>query len=480
MRRAGAKAILNFPQGYLTTSRPNWVDPQASIFNIQSATMTAMRWNKYLALAFLDYPVVIWATHRVGGIVIGANPAYIGDKLVYQIKAAKATFLFVHPDVLPVGLEAARIAGLPDDRIVLFDLIHSDSHLTVGDLVKAGLAQPKRHVEPRLRPGESKTKLAFLCICISSGTTGRPKAVMIPHYSLISNIIQMKQHMNGDGSKPNEEKSYTSGDVALGALPFYHIYGIAVRSLHFFLFCGISLVVVPRFTLEAAPLSAELMHQVARVLKNSRISQGWGLTETAVAVSSPQMDTRVGTIGSSGWLIPGVAVRNLKADSSWGGVNEQGELVVTGPSIPLGYLDNTQATEETFKDGWVHTGDGGYVDEKKDVFIIDRIKELIKVRGFQVAPAELEGHLLRVDHPDVADVCVVAAPDEYSGGFPFAFVALHVKVRARIAKDGTEEERVRRAIIKHVSDHKAHYKWLSVVEFVKVVPRRENLKAKLS
>ncbi|KAI0705344.1 amp dependent CoA ligase [Earliella scabrosa] len=454
----------------------------------------------------IDYPIVIWATHRVGGIVTGANPSYTADELVYQIQTAKATVLFVHPDSLKVGLEAARTAGIRDDRIILFDKVPGDSHITIHELVKEGLAQPKRWAEPRLKPGEGKTKLALLFF--SSGTTGRPKAVMIPHYAVIANCVQMKQYANTrDGNKPNSEKLYRAGDVALGVLPFYHIYGVVV-SLHFFLFCGITLAIVPRFNFEnmlksveryqvahlalvppmihpavknynldcvrmltsgAAPLSPELTNQVAQVLKNSGIGQGYGMTETCTTFSFPQLDMRVGTPGSAGRLIPGVACRILKADGTWGGVGDQGQLVVTGPSMAIGYLDNEEATKETFKDGWVYTGDEGYVNDRKELFIVDRIKELIKVRGFQVAPAELEGHLL--DHPDIADVCVVAAPDEYSGELPFAFVSLKDGVRERVLKDRKEEERVKQSIMKHVSDHKTQYKWLAGVEFIEVVPK---------
>ena len=104
------------------------------------------------------------------------------------------------------------------------------------------------------------------------------------------------------------------------------------------------------------------------------------------------------------------------------------------------------STAETFLDGWVRTGDEVYFNEQKEIFVVDRIKELIKVRGFQVAPAELEGHLL--DHPDIADVCVVAAPDEYSGELPYAFISLHEAVRNRVAQDLKEEERVKKSIMK--------------------------------
>ena len=120
----------------------------------------------------------------------------------------------MHPDSLAVGLAAARKAGIRDDRVVLFDAVAGDSHLTVHDLVAEGLIQPKRFVEPRLKPGEGKTKIALLFF--SSGTTGRPKAVMIPHYAVIANCVQMKQYANTrDAPYPNEKKLYRSGDVAL-------------------------------------------------------------------------------------------------------------------------------------------------------------------------------------------------------------------------------------------------------------------------
>ncbi|KAI0772847.1 acetyl-CoA synthetase-like protein [Trametes elegans] len=459
----------------------------------------------------IDYPVVLWATHRVGGIMTGANPAYTADELVYQIRTAKATVLFVHPDSLQVGLEAARTVGIPDDRIVVFDPVPGDRHVTVGELIREGLVQPQSWVEPRLKPGEGKTKLALLFF--SSGTTGRPKAVMIPHHSVIANVIQMKQYVNThDSSLPNSKKKYAPGDRALGVLPFYHIYGVVV-SLHFLLFVGTSLVIVPRFNFEnmlksvqrykiahltlvppmvvllckhpavknydlrsvktltsgAAPLSAELTHQVARVLPNSMIGQGYGMTETCTSYSFPQLFMRIGTPGSAGVLIPGTACRILKADGTWGGYNEPGQLVVTGPSMAIGYLDNPEATAETFKDGWVYTGDEGYVNEKKELFIIDRIKELIKVRGFQVAPAELEGLLL--DHPDVADVCVIGAPDDYSGELPFAFVSLKEGARKRVAKGPKEEQKQRDAIMQYVAERKTQFKWLAGVAFIDVVPK---------
>ncbi len=137
----------------------------------------------------------------------------------------------------------------------------------------------------------------------------------------------------------------------------------------------------------AAPVSAELTRQVVQVLKNSWIVQGYGMTEAAsITRSFPGPGNRTGTLGSAGRLIPGTACRVLKADGAWGGYNETGHLVITGPSVAIGYLDNAEATAETFKDGWVYTGDEGYVNEKKEVFILDRIKVRRPVRSAPQRP----------------------------------------------------------------------------------------------
>ncbi|KAI0667878.1 acetyl-CoA synthetase-like protein [Trametes maxima] len=459
----------------------------------------------------IDYPIVIWATHRLGGIVTGANPAYTADELVYQICTAKATVLFAHPDSLLVALEAAHIAGIPESRIALFDYAPGSTHITVHDLVKEGLTQPQGYVEERLKTGEGKEKLALLFF--SSGTTGRPKAVLITHYSVIANIVQIKTYTNRhDAGKPISEQRYAPGDRVLGVLPLYHIYGVVV-GLHFFLFGGATVVVVSRFNFEnmlksieryriahlalvppmvlllcrhpavrdydlrsvkttssaAAPLSAELTLQVSRVLPNSAIGQGYGLTETCTALTLPPLFVRMGTPGSAGVLIPGVCVRIHKEDGTWGGFNETGEIVVTSPSVARGYLNSAEETKQTFRDGWVYTGDVGYVNEQKELFVVDRIKELIKVRGFQVAPAELEGLLL--DHPDVADACVVGIPDEYSGELPFAFIVLENEARLRISGNSDDEEATRGALIKYVAERKTQYKWLAGVSFVDAIPK---------
>ena len=174
--------------------------------------------------------------------------------------------------------------------------------------------------------------------------------------------------------------------------------------------------------------------------------------------------------GSCGSLISGVEARLVKADGTEvTGLDEPGELLVRSPSVVLGYLKNDKANRETFVDGWLRTGDEAVIRRSdkghEHVFIVDRIKELIKVKGLQVAPAELEAHLLA--HPAVADVAVIQVPDDAAGELPKAFVVKHRSI-------GLEENEMmlRRKIAKHVETHKARHKWLKGgIEFVDAIPK---------
>ncbi|CCM01556.1 uncharacterized protein FIBRA_03615 [Fibroporia radiculosa] len=435
----------------------------------------------------IDYPVMVWGTHRLGAIITAANPAYTADELEHQLSATKAKLLFVHPWSYSVAVQAARSAGLSADRIVLLEVLGETTsidgpHVTLNQLVAEGLAAPQSFVERKLKPGEGRTKLAFLSF--SSGTTGRPKAVCIPHYAPIANVLQMA-HLANSATCPPHERKWRPGDVALAVLPFYHIYGLVVL-MHFLIFYGESLLVVPKFeflsilkSIEryrvafcpgAAPLSAELTHQLAQVLPQVHIGQGYGMTETSTTISFPQIEQKICLPGSAGRLLPDVIARVVKTDGSLAGPGEPGHLVVKSPSNALRYLNNEEATKETFDDGWVATGDEVYITESADVFVVDRIKELLKVKGFQVAPAELEGHLF--NHPDVSDVCVVGLPDDYNGELPLAFVVPSVAAAERIKADAAEAARIREALMKHVADAKVHYKRLAGgVEFVDVIPK---------
>jgi len=203
---------------------------------------------------------------------------------------------------------------------------------------------------------------------------------------------------------------------------------------------------------------------------DAHIGQGYGMTETCTVTSIWSIERKRGFSGGAGKLIPGVTARVVKTDGTLGGYNDIGELVVKAPSNALGYYNNEKATKETFIDGWVRTGDEVKITPDGELWIIDRIKEILKVRGFQVAPAELEGTLL--DHPDVSDTCVVGIPDEFSGEIPLAFVVLTVDAAARVKTNPSDLEGIRASILKHVADNKIAYKHLAGgVEFVESIPK---------
>ncbi|KAG2145837.1 hypothetical protein DEU56DRAFT_183761 [Suillus clintonianus] len=457
----------------------------------------------------IDYPVGIWATHRLGGIVSCANPANNIDELLHQLKVVHASLIIAHSSSLHTALGAAQAAGLPSERVITFD---ESNQMTVDTLIQQGLRSEPNFVERRLRKGEAKTKVAFLSF--SSGTTGKPKAVAISHFGPIMNVILMAEHQKVNKNyAPWEEQRFRPGDVLAGALPFFHIYGL-VLALHFMPFCSISVVVIPKFNFTefldsvvrhrinhlqlvppqivllckhpamknynldcvrlvmcgAAPLSASLVDQLVKILPNAEIGQGYGMTEASGTIAMFSVDTKIGVLGSAGRLAPGIVAKVIKHDGTLAGFNEPGELQVKIPSVALGYLNNDEATKETFVDGWLRTGDEVVIREDLEVFIVDRLKEIMKVKGFQVAPAELEGCLL--DHPDVADTCVVPISDSYSGELPMAFVVLHANAVKRIAVDPAEVERVKVSIKKHVADNKVTYKHLAGgVEFVDVIPK---------
>ncbi|KAF5382321.1 hypothetical protein D9757_008482 [Collybiopsis confluens] len=461
----------------------------------------------------IDYPIAIWAVHRLGGIVSGANPDFQAGELLYQIQISKAKLIIVHPEALETATSAARSAGMPLDRILVFDIgskRNPQGFRSVSAAVREGLAQPRQFSEPVI---DARTKLAFLSF--SSGTTGKPKGVAIPHYSVIINAIQMAVHHKiFQEYAPWHERRFRPGDVAIAVLPFYHIYGL-VLNLHFMLYSRISLVVVERFNFEdmlrsisqyhishlmlvppqiillcknpdvvrrynlssvrfimtaAAPVTNETAEELFRAFPEAHIGQAYGMTETCTACTVFSIENRRGIPGGAGKLMPGIRARIVKPDGSLGTYDEVGELWIWSPSNALGYYNNEKATKETFIHGWVRTGDEARIDRNLEVWVLDRIKEIMKVRGFQVAPAELEGCIL--SHPDVNDACVVGIPDDYSGEVPLAFVVLNELAAKRGQRSEAEATNIRCSIQKHVADNKVYYKQLSGgVEFVPSIPK---------
>ena len=218
----------------------------------------------------------------------------------------------------------------------------------------------------------------------------------------------------------------------------------------------------------AAPLSTERFRQLATLLPQADILQCYGLTE--VGIIAMETNGRDKTSITAGVLVPGIVARVQRADGTYAGFNEPGELIVKTHSMASGYSNNEEASKGTFVDGWVRTGDEVTIDEKIEIRVVDRLKEMLKVRGFQVAPAEMEAHL--AEHPLVSEACVVGIPHEFHGELPFAFIVPEKETAALIAKYPEEGAKLKDVLAKHVTDHKIPYKALSGgIEFVDSVPR---------
>lgn len=225
---------------------------------------------------------------------------------------------------------------------------------------------------------------------------------------------------------------------------------------------------IQRFSSGAAPLSAEILALLQKKFPGTQFKQGYGMTESCSCITAHPPDKmgyeyafRVGTI------VANTEVKIVDPDTGKElGYDEPGEIVARGPQVVMGYLDNPKATAETFDaDGWLHTGDVGKIDREGFITITDRIKEMIKVKGIGVAPAELEDLLL--GHPDVEDAAVLAVTDPYSGERPKAYVVL----KGDAEKGGRSLDEVGRGLIRYVKEKKVRHKWLVEVEFVQEIPK---------
>jgi acyl-CoA synthetase (AMP-forming)/AMP-acid ligase II len=421
-----------------------------------------------------EYAVAFYAVSMAGGVSTTANPLYTADELANQLNDSRARFLLTAGPLLERARAAAERSGVEE----IFVLGEAAGATPFAELLASDGEPPAVDID-------AANDLATLPY--SSGTTGLPKGVMLTHRNLVANLCQTDQLLE-QGSE----------DRIIAVLPLYHIYGLTV------LMCaavrqGATLVTMPRFDLEeflrliqdhsitqaflvppiilamakhplvdkydlssletvlsgAAPLDAALEAAAAGRI-GTLVTQGWGLTET-----SPVVTTNLGgepRPGSVGRLLPNTRMRVVDpASGADQPVGQTGELLVAGPQVMKGYLGRPEETAAMLDpDGWLHTGDLGYVDGDGYWYVVDRVKELIKYKGLQVAPAELEAVLLT--HPAIADAAVVRAPDEEAGEVPKAFVV----VRSPL----TEAE-----VMAYVAERVAPFKKVRMVEFVDEIPK---------
>ena len=428
-----------------------------------------------LAPNVCEYAIVFHGIALAGGTVTTINPTYGPEEVRHQLTDAGASWIVT----IPMFLETARTAseGTGVEQIVVMGEAE-------GAIPLASLFGPPIDQVP-VDYAEHVVVLPY-----SSGTTGLPKGVMLTHRNLVANIAQMEYTFVP-----------TDGEVALAVLPFFHIYGMQVL-MNMLLAFGVRVVTMPRFDMVralelvqeqritrffavppmvlglakhpvvddfdlssvkqifsgAAPLGADLAAAAAARV-GCEVVQGYGMTELSpVSHCTPEGQFRPGT---SGVTISNTEIRIVDPESGDDlDVGGRGELLVRGPQVMKGYLNNPEATAETLDaDGWLHTGDVAIVDEENHVSIVDRIKELIKYKGFQVPPAELEAVL--VTHPAVADAAVIGIPDEEAGELPKAFVTLAPGAGSLTLED----------LQAHVAEHLATYKQVRALEVLEAIPK---------
>jgi 4-coumarate--CoA ligase len=225
---------------------------------------------------------------------------------------------------------------------------------------------------------------------------------------------------------------------------------------------------IQRISSGAAPLSKEILELLERKFPHTGFKQGYGMTESCSCITGhPPQFYAYEYAASVGQIVPSTSVKIIKEDGEEAGVDEAGEILAKGPQITMGYLNNEKATRETFDaQGYLHTGDQGMINPQGLLTITDRIKEMVKVNGHAVAPAELEDLLL--GHPSIDDVAVLGISDAVSGEAPKAFVVL----KPTFSAGGKEEiKRVGRELLDYVKERKVRWKWLTEVEFVEGIPK---------
>ncbi|XP_012090907.2 4-coumarate--CoA ligase 2 [Jatropha curcas] len=438
----------------------------------------------------------------IGAVTTTANPFYTKNEIFKQVIASRAKLIITQ------SLNVEKLKDLEENFILITIDDPPENCLHFSVLSESNESEiPEVEIDP-----DDPVALPF-----SSGTTGLPKGVVLTHKNLITSVAQQV-----DGENPNlwlkEE------DVVLCVLPLFHIYalnsvllnslraGAAVLLMQKFeigtlleliqrhkvsvaavvpplvlalaknpMVAGFDLSSIRVVLSGAAPLGKELEDALRSRVPQAILGQGYGMTEAGPVLSMGLGFAKQPIPAKSGSC--GTVVRNAELkviDPETGsslGYNQRGEICIRGQQIMKGYLDDPEATANTIDvEGWLHTGDIGYVDDDDEIFIVDRVKEIIKFKGFQVPPAELEA--LLVIHPSISDAAVVPQKDEGAGEVPVAFV---------VRSNSNGLELTEEAVKEYISKQVVFYKRLHKVYFVHAIPKspsgkilRKGLKAKLA
>ncbi|MET7935974.1 4-coumarate--CoA ligase family protein [Streptomyces sp. NPDC005322] len=425
------------------------------------------------------YPAAFYGVTRTGAAVTTVHPLATAEEFGKQLRDAEASWIVTVSALLGVARQAAERAGGVRE---IFVCDEASGHRSLRSMLMCTAPEPVVEIDPA-------RDIAVLPY--SSGTTGTPKGVMLTHRSVATNLAQVEALV-----------PTLPGERVLAVLPFFHSYGLTAL-MNAPLRSGSTVIVLPRFELEqflktieqhraqalyvappivlalakhpavgerdlssvrfvlssAAPLDAHLAEACARRLGIPPLLQAYGMTELSPGCHLVPRYAENVPPGTVGKLLPSTRMR-IVADTGRDAVRgEDGEILIHGPQVMKGYLGRPEDTDALIDaEGWLHTGDVGHVDADGWLFVVDRVKELIKYKGYQVAPADLEAVLLT--HEGVADAAVIGVRDEAGNEIPKAYV-----VRGPGARISEEE------LIAYVAGQVAPYKKVRRVEFTESVPR---------
>ena len=470
----------------------NEVDENTSKF---SSALNRMGFSRGSVLSLCspnvpEYCSVFFGALASGGTVSTVNPTYTAEELAYQFQNSATDMIATVPAILPTVQEAAEKAGV--ERIIV---IGSKGESGARDSKLISYHHLLEDTGSLFNPVSVDAKEDTAVLPYSSGTSGLPKGVVLTHFNVTANILQLEH--------PEVLYLYKEGTTVLGVLPFFHIYGM-VAVLFSSLYAGSKVVSLPKFEPElflnaiskyktdivnivpplilflakhpmvndydlscirqimsgAAPLGGDIVEAARARLNCDVIRQGYGLTETSPVTHVVPLSCSKEKPQSIGTPLKSIDVKVVDPETSETlSAGEDGEVWIRGPNVMKGYLNLPDATRSCItSDGWFRSGDIGHFDEDGWFYITDRLKELIKVKGLQVAPAELEA--LLVTHEKIADAAVIGVADERQGEAPRAYV---------VKKDSSLQER---EVEEYVAGRVAKHKHLvGGVEFIDAIPK---------